>query len=62
MKKMQAEYLLVATGRGPLAELFTRNAERSVYTTPQRKLVMVIVTSSGALNEPRLGSVGGFWP
>ena len=26
------ELVLVATGRGPLAELFPRNAERSVYT------------------------------
>ena len=38
------ELVLVATGRGPLAELFPRNAERSVYDRPQRKLAMVIVT------------------
>jgi 2-polyprenyl-6-methoxyphenol hydroxylase-like FAD-dependent oxidoreductase len=38
------ELVLVATGRGPLAELFPRNAERSVYAKPQRKLTMVIVT------------------
>jgi hypothetical protein len=38
------ELVLVATGRGPLAELFPRNAERSVYDKPQRKLTMVIVT------------------
>jgi len=38
------ELVLVATGRGPLAELFPRNAERSVYDQPQRKLAMVIVT------------------
>lgn len=38
------ELVLVASGRGPLADLFPRNAERSVYTTPQRKLAMVIVT------------------
>src|SRR5664279_1478974 len=37
------ELTLVATGRGPLAELFKRNAERSVYDKPQRKLAMVIV-------------------
>jgi hypothetical protein len=36
--------VLVATGRGPLAELFPRNAERSVYDRPQRKLAMMIVT------------------
>jgi 2-polyprenyl-6-methoxyphenol hydroxylase-like FAD-dependent oxidoreductase len=35
---------IVAAGRGPLAELFPRHAARSVYTTPQRKLAMVIVT------------------
>jgi 2-polyprenyl-6-methoxyphenol hydroxylase-like FAD-dependent oxidoreductase len=38
------ELVLVATGRGPLAELFPRHAERSVYDKPQRKLAMVIVT------------------
>ena len=43
------ELVLVATGRGPLAELFPRNAERSVYTEPQRKLAMVI-TTGGALH------------
>ena len=37
------ELVLVATGRGPLAELFARNAARSVYDKPQRKLAMVIV-------------------
>jgi hypothetical protein len=37
------ELTLVATGRGPLAELFKRNAERSVYDKPQRKLAMMIV-------------------
>jgi 2-polyprenyl-6-methoxyphenol hydroxylase-like FAD-dependent oxidoreductase len=38
--------VLVATGRGPLAELFPRNAERSVYDKPQRKLAMIIVTGA----------------
>jgi hypothetical protein len=38
----QNELTIVATGRGPLAELFPRNAERSVYDKPQRKLAMVI--------------------
>lgn len=38
------DLVLVATGRGPLAELFPRNAERSVYDRPQRKLAMAIVT------------------
>ena len=42
------ELVIVATGRGPLAELFARNAERSVYEAPQRKLAMAIVTG-GAL-------------
>ncbi len=36
------ELTIVAAGRGPLAELFPRNAERSVYDEPQRKLAMVI--------------------
>ena len=40
------ELVVVATGRGPLAELFPRNAERSVYDRPQRKLAMVIVTGA----------------
>jgi 2-polyprenyl-6-methoxyphenol hydroxylase-like FAD-dependent oxidoreductase len=42
----QHELVLVATGRGPLAELFPRNAERSVYVRPQRKLAMMIVTGA----------------
>jgi len=40
------DLVLVATGRGPLAELFPRNAERSVYDKPQRKLAMMIVTGA----------------
>lgn len=40
------ELTLVATGRGPLAELFPRDEARSVYSTPQRKLAMVIVTGA----------------
>jgi len=40
------ELVLVATGRGPLAELFPRNAERSVYDRPQRKLAMMVVTGA----------------
>lgn len=39
----QHELVLVATGRGPIAELFPRNAARSVYDKPQRNLAMVIV-------------------
>lgn len=38
------ELVLVASGRGPLAELFPRNPTRSVYTAAQRKLTMMIVT------------------
>jgi len=45
------DLVLVATGRGPLAELFPRNAERSVYSEPQRKLAMAIVTG-GAQRLP----------
>lgn len=40
------DLVLVAAGRGPLAELFPRNAERSVYDRPQRKLAMVLVTGA----------------
>jgi 2-polyprenyl-6-methoxyphenol hydroxylase-like FAD-dependent oxidoreductase len=40
------DLVIVATGRGPLAELFARDAERSVYTEPQRKLTMMIVTGA----------------
>jgi hypothetical protein len=47
------ELVIVATGRGPLAELFARNAERSIYEGPQRKLAMVIVTGA----EPRFAGV-----
>ena len=47
----QHELVLVASGRGALAELFPRNAERSVYTAPQRKLAMVIVTGGGRATE-----------
>jgi hypothetical protein len=42
----QHDLVLVASGRGPLAELFPRNAERSVYSAPQRKLAMVLVTGA----------------
>jgi hypothetical protein len=42
----QHELVLVAGGRGALAELFPRNAERSVYAAPQRKLAMMIVTGA----------------
>jgi hypothetical protein len=40
------DLVLVAAGRGPLAELFPRNAERSVYAAPQRKVAMAIVTGA----------------
>jgi 2-polyprenyl-6-methoxyphenol hydroxylase-like FAD-dependent oxidoreductase len=42
----QHDLVLVAAGRGPLAELFPRHAERSVYDRPQRKLAMMIVTGA----------------
>lgn len=40
------ELVIVATGRGSLAELFPRNAARSVYEAPQRKLAMAIVAGA----------------
>src|SRR6185295_14039198 len=40
------ELVLVAAGRGMLAELFPRNAARSVYAAPQRKVAMAIVTGA----------------
>jgi styrene monooxygenase A-like protein/putative NAD(P)-binding protein len=42
----QHELVLVATGRGMLAELFPRNPARSVYAAPQRKIAMAIVTGA----------------
>jgi hypothetical protein len=42
----QHDLVLVASGRGPLAELFPRHAARSVYDKPQRKLAMMIVTGA----------------
>ena len=36
------ELVIVAAGRGPLAELFPRHVGRSVYDAPQRKLAMAI--------------------
>ena len=43
----QHDLVLVASGRGPLAELFPRNVRRSVYAAAQRKLAMAIVTGAG---------------
>jgi len=37
---------IVATGRSDLSGLFARNEERSIYSTPQRNLAMVIVTGA----------------
>lgn len=34
---------IVAAGKGPLCELFARDAERSIYSEPQRSVAMVIV-------------------
>src|SRR5213078_1974874 len=42
----QHDLVLVAAGRGPLAELFPRHAARSVYDQPRRKLAMIIVTGA----------------
>jgi 2-polyprenyl-6-methoxyphenol hydroxylase-like FAD-dependent oxidoreductase len=40
------DLVLVASGRGPLANLFPRNARRSVYEAPQRKIAMAIVVGA----------------
>ncbi len=49
----QHDLVLVASGRGALAELFPRNAQRSIYTAAQRKLTMMIVTGAdGACDGP----------
>jgi len=40
---------LVAVGRGPLAKLFERDGNRSVYEKPQRKLAMVLVTDANPM-------------
>jgi len=42
----QSDLVLVAAGRGPLADVFPRHAERSVYASAQRKLAMMIVTGA----------------
>jgi hypothetical protein len=47
----QHELVLVGSGRGVLAELFPRNAERSVYAAPQRKVAMAIVTGASQAIE-----------
>jgi hypothetical protein len=47
----QHELVLVASGRGMLAELFPRNPERSVYNAPQRKVAMAIVTGAAQAIE-----------
>jgi hypothetical protein len=41
---------IVASGKGALSDLFPVDSERSVYTRPQRHLVMVNVTNA---NDPR---------
>jgi 2-polyprenyl-6-methoxyphenol hydroxylase-like FAD-dependent oxidoreductase len=56
------DLVLVATGRGPLAEVFPRNAERSVHDKPQRKLAMVVVTGGEAFaNIPFLPVLFNFF-
>lgn len=42
----QSDLTLVAVGRGALAYLFPRNAQRSVYDKPQRNLAMVVTTGA----------------
>lgn len=36
--------MIVAAGKGEIAQLFTRDAERSTYDTPQRALALTYVT------------------
>jgi len=38
------DLVVVATGKGPLANLFARDAEKSPYDTPQRALALTYVT------------------
>ena len=45
------ELVIVAAGRGSLAELFPRNAARSVYEAPQRRLAMVIAAGAPMKSE-----------
>jgi hypothetical protein len=45
------ELVIVAVGRGPLAELFPRDAARSVYDAPQRRLAMGLVTGAPSTIE-----------
>jgi 2-polyprenyl-6-methoxyphenol hydroxylase-like FAD-dependent oxidoreductase len=45
------DLVLVGSGRGMLAELFPRNAGRSVYSAPQRKVAMAIVTGAPQVSD-----------
>jgi hypothetical protein len=40
----QADLVIVAAGKGDIAKLFTRDATRSTYDTPQRALALTYVT------------------
>jgi 2-polyprenyl-6-methoxyphenol hydroxylase-like FAD-dependent oxidoreductase len=42
----QHDLTLVATGRADLCRLFERDAERSIYSAPQRQLAMIIATNA----------------
>jgi hypothetical protein len=44
----QHDLTLVASGRGSLTELFPRDEKRSVYSTPQRNLMMLVVKNAAA--------------
>jgi hypothetical protein len=50
---LSADYdlTIVAAGKADIAGLFERNAERSVYKTPQRNLAMVIVKNCGNFDK-----------
>jgi 2-polyprenyl-6-methoxyphenol hydroxylase-like FAD-dependent oxidoreductase len=45
------DLVLVGSGRGVLAQLFARNAERSVYSAPQRKVAMAITTGAPQVTD-----------
>jgi 2-polyprenyl-6-methoxyphenol hydroxylase-like FAD-dependent oxidoreductase len=50
LESISADYdlVIVAAGRADLCQMFPRDESRSVYTTPQRNLAMVIVTGAPA--------------
>ena len=47
----EQDITLVASGRGPLAELFPKDPEKSVYAQAQRKLTMLLITNASLTFE-----------